>query len=140
MDGTDRSDQAQPIYEQVLKIDPGNPVALNNLAYLKAEQGIDLESALTMAQRARQKEPKSPQIADTLGWIYIKKSQSEEAVRIFQDVVKQEPDNPAFHYHYGMALLQKGDKVSAKRELDIAMKNNPSKGDKVKIQALLQKL
>jgi tetratricopeptide (TPR) repeat protein len=140
MDGTDRSDQAQPIYEQILKIDPGNPVALNNLAYLKAEQGVDLESALTMAQRARQKEPKSPQIADTLGWIYIKKSQSEEAVRIFQDVVKQEPDNPAFHYHYGMALLQKGDKASAKRELDTAMKNNPSKGDKVKIQALLQKL
>ncbi len=140
MDGSDRSDQAQPIYEQILKIDPGNAVALNNLAFLKAEQGIDLESALTMAQRARQKEPKSPQIADTLAWIYIKKNLSEEAIRIYKDVVVQDPENPAFHFHYGMALLQKGDKASAKRELDIAMKDGPSKGDKVKIQALLQSL
>ncbi len=31
MDGTGRSDQAGPIYEQVLKIDPSQPVALNNL-------------------------------------------------------------------------------------------------------------
>ena len=93
-----------------------------------------------MAQRARQQQPKSPQIADTLGWIYIKKNLSEEAIRIFKDVVVHDPDNPAFRYHYGMALLQKGDKASAKRELDLAMKNNPSKGDKVKIQALLQNL
>ncbi len=140
MDGTDRGDQAQPIYEQILKIDPSDPVALNNLAYIKAEQGNDLESALSMAQKARQKAPKSPQIADTLGWIYIRKNLSDEAIRIFKDVVVQEPDNPAFHYHYGMALLQKGDRVSAKHELDLAMKNNPSKGDKVKIQNLLQNL
>lgn len=140
MDGTAQSEQAQPIYEQILKIDPSNAVALNNLAYLKAEQNVDLESALTMAQRARQKEPKSPQIADTLGWIYIRKNLSEEAIRIYKDVVVQQPDEPAFHLHYGMALLQKGDKASAKRELDLAMKNSPSKGDKIKIQALLQNL
>jgi tetratricopeptide (TPR) repeat protein len=140
MDGTGRSDQAEPIYEQVLKLDPSQAVALNNLAYLKAEHGVDLESALSMAQRARQAAPKSPQIADTLGWIYIRKNLSEEAIRIFKDVTAQEPNNPAFHYHYGMALLQKGDRASAKRELDAAMKNNPSQNDRVKIQELLQKL
>jgi tetratricopeptide (TPR) repeat protein len=140
MDGMDRSDQAQPIYEQILKLDPGNSTALNNLAYIKAEQGNDLESALTMAQRARQNNPKSPQVADTLAWIYIKKNMSDEAIRIYKDVVVQMPESPAFHYHYGMALLQKGDKVSAKRELDTAMKDNPSKGDKAKIQSLLQNL
>ena len=140
MDGTGRTDQAEPIYEQVLKIDPSQPVALNNLAYIKAEHGTDLESALTMAQRARQEAPKSRQVADTLGWIYIRKNLSDEAIRIFKDVTAEEPNNPAYHYHYGMALLQKGDRVSAKRELDAAMKNNPSQGDRVKIQELLQKL
>ena len=45
---------------------------------------MDLDQALTMAQRAVQAAPKSPEIADTLGWIYIKKNLSEEAIRIFR--------------------------------------------------------
>ena len=140
MDGTGRRDQAQPIYEQILKIQPDNSVALNNLAFMKAEQGLDLDTALQMAQRARQKVPNSPDIADTLGWIYIKKNLSEDAVRVFKDLVIQEPANPAYHYHFGMALLQKGDKPSAKSEFEKALKNNPSKDDGAKIKQLLQSM
>jgi len=55
MDGTGKREQAKPIYEQILKIQPDHPVALNNLAYIKAEEGVDLDQALTMAQRALQK-------------------------------------------------------------------------------------
>ena len=140
MDGTGRTDQAQPIYEQILKIQPDNPIGLNNLAYIKAEKGIDLDSAQTMAQRARQKSPNSPEISDTLGWIYIKRNLSEEAVRLFQDLTLKSPENPKFHYHYGMALYQKGDKVSSRRELETALKDKPSKDDEAKIRELLGKL
>ena len=115
MDGTGRREQAKPIYEQILKIEPDHPVALNNLAYIKAEEGVDLDEALTMAQRARQKLPNSAYIKDTLGWIYIKKNLSADAVLVFKDLVQEEPANPQFHYHYGMALLQKGDKPMAKK-------------------------
>ena len=139
MDGTGRRDQAQPIYEQILRIQPDHAVALNNLAFIKAEQGTDLDQALTMAQRARQKQPGSPDIADTLGLIYIRKNLSEDAVQIFRDLVTKEPANPTFHYHFGMALLQKGDKLSARRELETAMKSNPPLEEKTKIQELLQK-
>ena len=130
----------EPIYEQILKIQPDNAVALNNLAFLKAEKGIDLDSAQTMAQRALQKEPNTTAIADTLGWIYIRKNLSEEAVRLFQDLVTKEPDNPKFHYHYGMALYGKGDKPATRRELEIALKDKPSKDDEAKIRALLSTL
>jgi tetratricopeptide (TPR) repeat protein len=140
MDENGRSDQAQPFYEQALKIQPDNPVALNNLAYIKAEKGIDLDQAQTMAQRARQKAPNNPDIADTLGWIYIRRNLSEEAVRLFQDLVTKEPKIAKYHYHYGMALYQKGDKPSTKRELLIALEDNPSKADEAKIRDLLAKL
>jgi tetratricopeptide (TPR) repeat protein len=140
MDGTGRADQAQPIYEQILKIQPDNPVALNNLAYLKAEKGIDLDQAQTMAQRAQQKAPNSPEIADTLGWIYIRRNLSEEAVRLFQDLVAKEPKNPKFHYHYGMALYEKGDKPATRVELQKALDDKPSKDDEAKIRDLLNKL
>jgi tetratricopeptide (TPR) repeat protein len=137
MDGTGRREQAKPIYEQILKIQPDHPIALNNLAFIKAEEGVDLDEALTMAQRARQKLPDSANIQDTLGWIYIKKNLSDDAVRVFKELVDKDPANPSFHYHYGMALLQKGDRPSAKREFQTAMKNNPSKDDAGKIRELI---
>jgi tetratricopeptide (TPR) repeat protein len=140
LDGTGRSDQAQPIYEQILKIQPDHPIALNNLAYIKAEKGVDLEEALGMARRAQQKQPNSNDIADTLGWILIRKNLSEEAVHLFQDLVIKEPSNPIYHYHYGMALQEKGDKPSCVKQLQEALKDHPSKPQEQQIRDLLQKL
>jgi tetratricopeptide (TPR) repeat protein len=133
-------DQAKAVYEQILKLDPNQAIALNNLAYRKAEEGLDLDSALTMAQRAHQILPNANAMADTLGWIYIKKNLSSDAERIFKDLVNKEPANATFHYHYGMALMQKGDKSSARRELETALRNKPPKEEADKIQNLLTKL
>jgi tetratricopeptide (TPR) repeat protein len=133
-------DQANAVYQQILKLDPNNSLALNNLAYHKAEEGQDLDSALSMAQRAHQMEPNATNLADTLGWIYIKKNMSGEAERIFKDLVVKDPANSMFHYHYGMALVQKGDKSSARREFETALRNKPSKDEASKIQQELTRL
>jgi predicted Zn-dependent protease len=134
------ADQAKPIYEQILKIEPNNAVALNNLAMRKADEGSDLDAALTMAQRARQLAPNAAAMADTLGWIYIKKNMSGDAERIFKDLVDKDPSSSTFRYHYGLALLAKGDKLSARKQLEIALKNKPSKDEAGKIQDALKNL
>jgi tetratricopeptide (TPR) repeat protein len=139
-EGTGKSDQAKPIWEQVLKIQPDHGLALNNLAFAKAQDGVDLDQALTMSQKARQQMPNSPAVSDTLGWIYVKKNLSDDAVRIFKDLTAQVPDSPTFHYHYGVALLQKGDKPSAKKEFEKALADKPSTGEEAKIKELLQKI
>ena len=91
-------------------------MALNNLAFAKAQDGVDLDQALTMSQKARQQMPNSPAVSDTLGWIYVKKNLSDDAVRIFKDLVAQVPDNPTFHYHYGVGTDAEGRQaVSEKR-------------------------
>ena len=133
-------DQAKAVYEQILKLEPNNAVALNNLAYRKAEEGRDLDEALRMAQHARQIQPNATAMADTLGWIYIKKNLSADAERIFKDLVVKDPGNSTFHYHYGLALKQKGDKFSARREFEAALRNKPSKDEAGKIQDELTKL
>lgn len=140
MDGTGRREQAKPVYEQILKLEPDHPIALNNLAFIKAEEGVDLDQAMSMAQRARQKMPDSPDISDTLGWIYIKKNLSDQAVGLFTQLVQNNPNNPSFRYHYGLALRQKGDVAGARRELEAALLNSPSKEEEGEIQELLRQL
>ncbi len=136
----DQTPEARTHYEKVLRLEPGNIVALNNVAYLKAEEGADLDGALSMAQKAKQQAPYSPEVADTLGWIYIKKNLPDEALRIFNDVVKKNPENPIFRMHLAQAMFQKGDRPGARAELNKALKNNPNKLTEQQIRALLQKI
>ena len=139
-DGVGRRPEAKQYYEQIIRLAPDNVIALNNLAYIKAEEGTDLDQAMSYAQRAKQKAPKEPDISDTLGWIYIKKNLSDEAVRIFRDLVKERPANSTYHYHLALALFQKGDRPAAKQECDTALKNNPSQDEQTKIKDLMGKL
>jgi tetratricopeptide (TPR) repeat protein len=57
LDSVGQQAEARGLYEHILKIQPDNPIALNNLAYIMAETGGDLDQALSLAQRARQKLP-----------------------------------------------------------------------------------
>jgi Flp pilus assembly protein TadD len=101
---------------------------------------VDLDQALTMAQRAVQRAPGSLDLNDTLGWVYIKKNLSENAVHIFSDLVQKDPNNPTFHFHYAMALAQKGDKPGAKNEYEKALSHKPSKAEEQAIHEQLQKM
>ena len=139
-DHAGRTPEAKQIYEAALKLEPGNGVALNNLAFLLAEHNGDLDDALTKATRAKQLMPNLAEVSDTLGWIYLKKNLSDDAVKIFQDLVAKSPNQSTYRYHLAMALKQKGDKSRAIKECQEALKNNPSKEERLKIQDLLTRL
>jgi tetratricopeptide (TPR) repeat protein len=133
--------EAKAAYESALRIDSENPVALNNLAYIIAESpGGDLNQALTFAQRANQKLPQAYEIADTLGWIYLKKNLPDNALELFKNNVTKVPKNATYRYHLGMALYQKGDKAHAKQELQTALTNGPSKEEAASIKELIGKI
>jgi len=140
LDSMKRRTEARPLYEQVLKIQPDQAVALNNLAYLLAEEGTELDAALTLAQRAKQKAPNDPMISDTLGWIYIKKGLANNALPIFTELTAKFPAVATFHYHLAMAHSQRGDNVQAKRALEAALKANPQKQELEDIKKLQQKI
>ncbi len=65
--------EAQKQYEKVMTLDPRAPVAANNLAWIYAESGANLDVALQLAQTAKAGLPDSPEVDDTLGWVYYKK-------------------------------------------------------------------
>jgi tetratricopeptide (TPR) repeat protein len=140
LDTAGRWVDARQVYEAVIKLDPSNGVALNNLAFLLSEHGGDLDDALTKAQRAKQLLPNLSEVSDTLGWIYLKKNLTDNAIDIFKDLVSKVPAQAIYRYHLGMAYSQKGDKTRALQELQDALKYSPTKGDRDKIQQLIGRL
>jgi tetratricopeptide (TPR) repeat protein len=132
--------EAMPLYANVLKKDGGNWLALNNIAYLMAEEGHDLNTALTYAQKAKQQAPSNDEVSDTLGWVYIQKKMADNALGIFKDLVKRNPTNAGFRYHLGYALYIKGDIPSAKQSLQAARGLKPNKEDDAHIRELLAKI
>src|SRR5579862_7149165 len=137
----DRKAEARQAYEQAVKLNPKNGFALNNLAFLMADaSGGDLDQALTYAQRAKQVFPNLNEVSDTLGWIYLKKNMSDNAMDIFQSLVTRSPNNATFRFHLGMALAQKGDKPKAIKELQQALRHSPPKDEENKIRDLINKL
>lgn len=140
LDSSNRKPEAKQVYEATLKMDPNNAVVLNNLAFLLAESGGDLDDALTKAQRAKQLSPNLNEISDTLGWIYLKKNLSQNAIEIFKDLVTKQPNQSTYHFHLGMAYSQQGDKTRSLEQLREALKNNPPKEERDKIQALIVRL
>jgi len=140
LDTAGRRPEAKQVYEATLKLEPSNAVVLNNLAFLMAENNGDLDDALTKAQRAKQLMPNLYEISDTLGWIYLKKNLADNAIDIFKDLVAKQPNHATYHFHLAMALSQKGDKSKALLELKEALKYNPTKEEKDKIQQMISRL
>jgi tetratricopeptide (TPR) repeat protein len=123
---------AADYYRKALERDQGTIIAANNLAWLYAVQGLgNLDEAVRLAQGVVQKNPQVAGFVDTLGWVYYKKGLNAVAVEQLQKAValdeaaankaKVSP-SPTYRYHLGMALIAKGDKEGAKREIGVALR------------------
>lgn len=112
-------------YEDAVRLDPTLAVAKNNLAYLLADTGGNLDRALDLAQEARGLLPDNPNAADTLGWVLYKKNSPDAAVVHLREAVRSmEPDDPQLpvvRHHLGLAYEAAGDFESAREVVDQAL-------------------
>jgi tetratricopeptide (TPR) repeat protein len=117
--------RARQAYEHALDLLPDNPLALNNLALLIANDPASLDKALVYASHAQRLMPEAMQIADTLGWIYLKQNKPANAAALFKTAVTASAANPEFHYHYAMALRRQGKAEEAAAECQAALAHSP---------------
>jgi putative PEP-CTERM system TPR-repeat lipoprotein len=101
--------------EQALRFVPSDPALLNNLAWLRHEQGQ--EGAETLARRALQLAPESPEIADTLGWILVQEGDVANGLGLLREAVRLANDNPDMRYHLAYALHANGEDAEASEVL-----------------------
>jgi tetratricopeptide (TPR) repeat protein len=115
---------ARKYYARALQADPNFAVANANMAWVDAQEGKDLDVALSLAQKAKSILPDVPSISDTLAWVMYKKGNFSAALPLFQECIKKTPDSAEFHYHLGLALLATGQKEPGHAQLQSALHLN----------------
>jgi tetratricopeptide (TPR) repeat protein len=74
--------------ENLLQREPDDPGVNNDLGYLYADQGKNLEKAEAMIRKALQEEPKSSPYLDSLGWVLFKSGKVKEAVEPLEQAIE----------------------------------------------------
>jgi tetratricopeptide (TPR) repeat protein len=133
-------DRAIGRYRQVLELQPGNIVALNNLAYSLGVRQNQPAEALPLARKAASLAPRSGAILDTLGWIEHLLGNHEVAAGIFQDAVRFSPTEPEVRLHAAVVYAAAGRGEEAKKELEEALKLDPGLETREEVQKLRNKL
>ena len=113
--------QAVPQFEAVLKEQPNDVIALNNLAWTLSQTGDPKAEA--MAERAYRLAPKSAGVNDTLGWILARKGQGAQALPYLARAVKLSPKDPELAYHYAYVLSKTGQQAEARQILSKLLAN-----------------
>ncbi len=115
-------------YEELLKISPDNIQALNNIAYTLAESANRPREALPYAERAARVGKDSPDIMDTVGWVYYHNQQYAKAETALLEATRLNPLSLPIRYHLGRVFLKLNRNGDARREfeklLDLAQRFN----------------
>ena len=136
--GDGRLPEARAAFERLLEARAGHAVALNNLAWLYDEAGDP--RALDYAERARRQLPESPEAADTLGWILVRKGQVQRGLKLIEQAVAGLAGDPTVNYHHAWALDAAGERAAALARLEALLKKSaqfPARGDAERLREKL---
>jgi tetratricopeptide (TPR) repeat protein len=107
-----KDDEAEKIYREVLRQNPDNRLALNNLAVLLAFRGNAGNEALEHINHALELAGPQPGLLDSRAIVYMSLGQWQQAVRDLEDVGSMEP-SLAHSLRLARAYLMGGDRRAA---------------------------
>ncbi|NMM86739.1 exosortase [Rhodococcus sp. SRB_17] len=103
-------------FERVLALEPGNAVALNNMAWIKGQLGRD--GALADAERANSLAPNQPALMDTWAMLLSAANQHDRALELQKKVVQLQPQTLTFKLNLAKIEIKAGKKDAARALLD----------------------
>jgi tetratricopeptide (TPR) repeat protein len=111
-------------YRMVLELDPNQVSALNNLAWLLAEEGIQIDQALGLAQKAAELAPDNAAVQNTLGRIFYQKGLYTMAVRYLERAITS-GTNAKREFYLGAAYLKSGNRAKGEVRLQAVVQKYP---------------
>jgi len=101
LDKMGKNEESLEEMRKILEIDPEHSDALNYIGYTYADQGIRLDEARDLIERALKIKPDSGYIVDSLGWVYYQEGRYEEALKHLEKAAVLVPDDPTVAEHLG---------------------------------------
>ena len=100
--------KAEADLQEALRLKPDQPDVLNYLGYTWVDQGIKLDQARQMIERAVELRPNDGAIVDSLGWVLYRLADYPAAVKTLERAAELKAEDPTINEHLGDALWQVG--------------------------------
>ncbi|MFO1189423.1 MAG: tetratricopeptide repeat protein [Alphaproteobacteria bacterium] len=117
--------RAEDDFILALKLEPDQPLVLNYLAYSWADQGVRLEEAERMLERAVAQRPNDGYIIDSLGWVLFRAGKFQDAVVQLERAIELRPHDPVMNDHLGDAYWRVGRMAEARFQWERALTLKP---------------
>ena len=127
---------AEKNYASVIKLQPNNAVAFNNLAWVTGR--LNKGTAIGFAETAIKLSPNQPAFMDTLAVLLAGKNDYAKAVEWQNKAVGLEPTNALFKLNLAKIHIQGGKKDLARKELDDLMKLGDKFAGQAEVSSLLK--
>jgi tetratricopeptide (TPR) repeat protein len=118
-------ERARELLDTIVKERSDLPQAKNDLAYVLAKRGEDLDRALVLAEEAVRGLAGVPEATDTLGFVYLKRGLHEPALAKFREALELAEErgrsHSIYHYHAGLALQALGREEEAAAAFERAL-------------------
>lgn len=119
---------------------PENAALKNNLTFLLARSGEDLDQAETLSQELAVEFSDNPIIMDTRAYVLAARGQHEDALKIYEEALAKAGDNVLIRYHYAVSLAALGRGADAIPQLQAILMINPAFPQAAEAQQLLESL
>ena len=118
--------------KEVIRLAPDHTDALNYLGYTYAEMGINLDEAEVYIQTALKKKPDNGYITDSLGWVFYKRGDYDQALATLLKALELVPDDPAILEHIGDVYQKLNDIKTSRQYYFRALELHPDDPESIK--------
>jgi tetratricopeptide (TPR) repeat protein len=119
-----RLDVLETQLRKVMEMKPDYAHAYNALGFTLAEKTDRLAEAKDLIEKALKLSPEDPFILDSLGWVYYRLGQTQEALKHLHVAYNSRPD-PEIAAHLGEVLWKSGQRDEAQKVWQTALNENP---------------
>ncbi|HEX5085044.1 MAG TPA: tetratricopeptide repeat protein [Blastocatellia bacterium] len=140
LDRAGKHEASEKTLRELLKREPDNATALNNLGYFMVERGVGYGEALKLIEQAVAIDPTQGSFLDSLGWTHFKLGNIEKARQYLEKAAIYSRRNSTVHEHLGDVLRESGRLPEARKQWEKALEYSVEDDEIARLRGKLKDL